>query len=102
MSGPEERLLRNSHKSLLAPFFRFVRRQSWRIFLQVQDVFAPLAAIASQRGHVRSAGDPKDRFFQIEGHGIEQELQFDLVQTKVSGSKESVAAFEGAENAFHL
>jgi len=25
----------------------------------------PLAAIASQRGHVRSAGDPKDCFFQI-------------------------------------
>jgi hypothetical protein len=99
---PELRLLRNSGKSLLVLFFRDARGQSWLIFLQVQDVFAPLAAIVSQRGHVRSAGDPKDRFFQIEGHGIEQELQFDLGQTKVSGSKESVGAFEGTENAFHL
>jgi len=64
--------------------------------------FAPLAAFASQRGHVRSAGDLEDRLFQIEGHGIEQELQFDFGQTEVSGSKEAVATLEGAEGAFHL
>jgi len=34
------RLLCNSGKWLLAPFFRFVRRQSWQIFLLVQVVFA--------------------------------------------------------------
>lgn len=65
--------------------------------------FRPIgAAFASQRGHVRSAGAPEDRFFQIEGHGIEQELQFDLGQTEVTGSKEAVATLEGAEGALHL
>ena len=96
------RLLRNSRKSLLAPFFRIAGQQSWLIFLQVQDVFAPLAAFASQRGHVRSAGDPEDRFFQIEGHGIEQELQFDLGRPEIPGTKEAVAALQRTKGAFHL
>ena len=96
------RPLRNSCKSLLAPFFRFSRRQSQPIFLQAQAALAPVAAFASQRGHVRLAGDPEDRFFQVEGHGIEQELQFDLGQTEVTGSKEAVATLEGAEGALHL
>ena len=59
----ELRLLRNSGKWLLAPFFRVARGQSWLIFLQVQDVFAPLATIASQRGHLSSATDFEDGFF---------------------------------------
>lgn len=45
---------------------------------------------------------PWDSFFQIEGHDIEQEFQFDLGQTKVPGSKEAVAALERAEGVFHL
>ena len=53
----------------------------------------PLAAFASQREHVRSAGDPEDRFFQIEGHGIEQEFQLDLGQTEIPGSKEGPSDF---------
>ena len=56
-----------------------------------------MAAFASPRGQVRSAGDLEDRLFQIEGHGIEQKLQFNLGQTEVSGSKEAVATLEGAE-----
>jgi len=71
------RLLRNSGKSLLVLFFRGARQQSWLIFLLVQDVFAPLATFASQRGHVSSATDFEDGFFQIEGHGVEEKFQFE-------------------------
>ena len=61
-----------------------------------------MAAFASQRGLVRSAGDPEDRFFQIEGHGIEQKLQFNLGRPEIPCTKEAVAALEGAEDALHL
>lgn len=71
-------------------------------FLQIQDVFTPLATFASQRRHVSSVTTLEDRFLQIEGHGIEQELQFDLGQTEVTDTKEAVAALERAEGAFHL
>jgi len=96
------RPLRNSRQSLLGPSLRGVRRQSWSFFLQVQDIFTPLEAFASQQRHVSSTIDLEDRFFQIEGHGIEQELQFNLGPPEVSGSKEAVATLEGAEGALHL
>ena len=93
------RPLRNSFKLQFSPFFMFARRQLWLIFLQAgQDVFAPLAAFASQR----SVGDLEDRFFQVEGHGIEQKLQFDLGQAEIADSKEAVATLESAEGTFHL
>ncbi|PSH02570.1 MAG: hypothetical protein CXZ00_16785 [Acidobacteria bacterium] len=44
------RLLRNSGKWLFVPFSRFVRGQSWRIFLQVQDVFAAVGGNCQPKG----------------------------------------------------
>ena len=102
MTANNSRLLRNSRKSLLAPFFRVREAAVGADFSPGPGCFAPLAAFASQRGHVRSTGDLEDRLFQIEGHGIEQELQFDLGQTEVSGSKEAIATLEGAESTLHL
>ena len=64
--------------------------------------FIPLEAFTSQQRHVSSTIDLEDRFFQIEGYGIEQELQFRLGQSEVSGSKEVVAMPEGAGGALHL
>ena len=96
------RPLRNSRKSLLVPFLRVAKRQSWLIFLQAKDVFAPLAAIASQRGHASLTIALEDSLFQIEGHGVEEKFQFDFGRPEISRAAESVAAFECAKNALHL
>ena len=96
------RLLRNARKSLLVPFLRVARQQSWLIFLQAQDVFAPLAVFASQRGHASLTTALEDCLFQIEGHGVEEKFQFDLRHSEISRAAKSVAAFEGAENALYL
>ena len=88
------RLLRNSRKSQLVPFLRGARQQSWGILLLVQDVFAPLAAIASQKGHVSSATDFEDGFFQIEGHDGELLLESELA----GGTACLVPVFQLLEN----
>ncbi len=44
-------------------------------------MISPPGGICQPKGwHVRSAGDLEDHISQIEGHGIKQELQFDLGQ----------------------
>ena len=96
------RLLRNSLKSQLVPFLSVARRQSWLIFLPIQDGCAQLAAFASQRGHDFLTTALEDCLFQIEGHGVEEKFQFDFGRPEISRAAESVAAFECAENALHL
>jgi hypothetical protein len=51
---------------------------------------------SAQQASLRTA------FFRLKAHGIEQELQFDLSQTEISGSKEAVATLESAEGALHF
>ena len=61
-----------------------------------------MAAIASQRRLVSSTIDLEDSLFQIEGHGVEKEFQFNLGHPEISRSKEAIAPLEGAEDTFHL
>ena len=60
------------------------------------------AAYVTSQAQLSSASRPEDRFFQIEGHGIEQKFQLDLGDSQVARPEESISPFERAEGTFHL